>query len=767
MNAAKSSSLLKSSTTSDTRFDPFANVPLGIKLILALLLMTALSAAADIFLSNRTIRAGLSASVGEQLTAQANQVAASVTNLADREIVALQTFALNPELEERVEEINAAYDPNTDLHNEMMTMDGRWSSLDENDPLIQSRLNSNVAEELREFRTIYPDHSLLLIVDKYGALAAATDRPREFFYADKDWWKAAWNDGKGAIYIGQPIYNKSLRVFVLEIAAPLRKHENQEIVGILYTSLRLDRALKLVKNVQVSESEHAHLILPDSRLVEFETGQVVELNKDLAGQVKAASEKPIEIIYENIPRFLAVVPVRTISGESVIDKLGWSIMLYRSSEAALQPLNDTIRTTLLATLGALVLATVLGIVLTQAISRPLRGLTDAAGRIAAGDLSRRLHFKRRDEIGVLANSFDKMAESLEDRIRLEQEARTEAQLLQQAETENRQRLERAVAEFMTFTQQIAQGDLTQRLQVNYDGALGLLSQGLNGMAANLHAITSQAQETTNAIATATAQILAATTEQAASAAEQSAAITETATSVEEVKVIAQQTARQATTIAQSSQASLQVARKGAQAVNEMISGLSQIRQHVGGVSQTIQSLSSHSQTIGTIVTTLSDLADQINHLALNAAIESTRIGKEDREIAQLSQLVRDLSTRAKTSTSQVRELLIEIRNATYVASQGAEAGRQGVESGASLAGQAGEVIQHLSTEVESGAQSNVQMAAAAHQQTIGMEQIGLAMTNIQQATSQALAGTRQVEQAAQDLHALAQSLQQAIAAYRL
>jgi methyl-accepting chemotaxis protein len=50
---------------------------------------------------------------------------------------------------------------------------------------------------------------------------------------------------------------------------------------------------------------------------------------------------------------------------------------------------------------------------------------------------------------------------------------------------------------------------------------------------------------------------------------------------------------------------------------------------------------------------------------------------------------------------------------------------------------------------------------------VGMEQIGQAMANIQQATTQALASTRQAERAAQDLHTLAQKLQQTVAIYRL
>ena len=82
-------------------------------------------------------------------------------------------------------------------------------------------------------------------------------------------------------------------------------------------------------------------------------------------------------------------------------------------------------------------------------------------------------------------------------------------------------------------------------------------------------------------------------------------------------------------------------------------------------------------------------------------------------------------------------------------------------------GNSPQVIRRIAQEVESGTQANVQIAAAAQQQTAGMEQVGQAMANIQQATTQALASTRQAERAAQDLNTLAQSLQQAVAAYRL
>jgi methyl-accepting chemotaxis protein len=359
------------------------------------------------------------------------------------------------------------------------------------------------------------------------------------------------------------------------------------------------------------------------------------------------------------------------------------------------------------------------------------------------------------------------AAALELRIAAEQVAQAEAKRLQRAEIDSRMELERTVAEYLAFVQQVARGDLAQRLDVTQHGALGQLGEGLNGMAGSLHQMTCQIQEANNAIAAAAAEILAATTQQAASAAEQSAAITQTATTVEEVKVIAQQTAQQASQVARDGEVVLSVARQGSQAVETTVQGMEQIRVRVETIAQSILTLSEQTQAIGMIIATVNDLADQSNLLALNAAIEAARAGEQGRSFAVVAQHVRGLAERSKAATAQVRGILSEIQKAAQDAVLVTEEGTKGVANGTTLAAQTGQVIHRIAQEIEGGAQANVQMAAAAQQQTAGMEQIGQAMSSMQQATAQVSSSTRQVERAARDLHTLAQSLQRTIAAYQL
>lgn len=201
-------------------------------------------------------------------------------------------------------------------------------------------------------------------------------------------------------------------------------------------------------------------------------------------------------------------------GESVIRRLR-SVDWYYIHRVPIEQFYSVVRAqtsyAVLVTLVAAGLAIMVMLWFVQrSLRRPLTQLVETAGAIAGGDLSRRLQMEQRDEIGILASSFNTMADALEARITEAQTAKEEAQRSQRAEAEGRASLERSVAEYLAFVQRVAGGDLSQTLAVDRNDALGELGIGLNKMVESLRAMERQSQEAASAIAEAAAQILVTT-----------------------------------------------------------------------------------------------------------------------------------------------------------------------------------------------------------------------------------------------------------------
>jgi methyl-accepting chemotaxis protein len=351
------------------------------------------------------------------------------------------------------------------------------------------------------------------------------------------------------------------------------------------------------------------------------------------------------------------------------------------------------------------------------------------------------------------------------------EAKREIEQRAAQEQARRSLIQQTVNDYVDMMTSVSKGNLNARIPIDEqdlqsdDDPLVKLGMQINQTIASLETMLLQIGEAANRLSAASAEILASVTQQVSGSVEQSSAITQTSTTVQEVRAIAEQSVERAQEVVAAARQAAEVSRRGQTAVQETIQSMNRIRERVETISLNILELSEQTQRIGEIIDSVSQLASQSNLLALNAAVEAAHAGERGKGFSVVAAEVRSLAEQSKMATVQVKDILQEIQKATNTSVMTTEEGIKVVEQSASLAQRTQETIEQLAGVIADSVQRMMQVQAGGSQQATGIEQVSLAMQNIQTVSVQSLASTRQAEQSAQDLTQLASQLNQTLARY--
>lgn len=299
--------------------------------------------------------------------------------------------------------------------------------------------------------------------------------------------------------------------------------------------------------------------------------------------------------------------------------------------------------------------------------------------------------------------------------------------------------ETALSDINRVLAAIAQGDLTERVQEDYQGSFGELKDGCNETAENLSQMLGEIREAVDTINTASSEISQGNTDLSSRTEQQASSLEETASSMEELTSTVRQNAdnaRQANTLA-------------AKASDVAVEGGALIEQVV----QTMASINDSAQKIADIIGVIDGIAFQTNILALNAAVEAARAGEQGRGFAVVASEVRTLAQRSANAAKDIKALISDSVSK--------------INNGNDLVGKSGNTMKEVVTSIKRVNDIMAEIAAASSEQSAGLDEVGKAVTQMDEMTQQNAALVEEAAAAAESLLLQAEQLARNVARFTL
>jgi len=296
-----------------------------------------------------------------------------------------------------------------------------------------------------------------------------------------------------------------------------------------------------------------------------------------------------------------------------------------------------------------------------------------------------------------------------------------------------------LGEAVTIARNVAQGDLSGDIRSDARNEFGQLLQALGEMNTSLARIVGQVRSDADTIATASAEIGAATLDLSGRTEQQASTLEETSASVEELSSTVKQNAdnaQQANALAASASA---IAVKGGATVS--------------GVVDTMGAIQASARKIVDIIGVIDGIAFQTNILALNAAVEAARAGEQGRGFAVVASEVRILAQRSATAAKEIKALIHD--------------SVEKVDSGSQLVDQAGTTMQEVVDSIRRVADIMSEITVASQEQSMGIEQIHQAVSQMDQVTQQNAAMVEEAAGASRSLQDQAADLARLVSVFRL
>ncbi|KAF0151013.1 MAG: methyl-accepting chemotaxis sensory transducer [Ignavibacteria bacterium] len=463
------------------------------------------------------------------------------------------------------------------------------------------------------------------------------------------------------------------------------------------------------------------------------------------------------------------------------------------------------------------------IVIKRIIYTPILELTETANQISEGNTDTVIHIKSNDEIGALQTSFREMIDSMKHQeyvakqislgeLNVDVTIKSENDSLSKSlvkviatidnlmndlsqltkESKNGNLTVRAnseayqgsykliinefnstldaivepIYETTKVVEQLASGDLTNRMNGDYNGDLALIKNNINKLADSFKLAIEEVAHAVQATAIASKLISSSSEEMAAGAIEHSIQTDEIVYAIGEMTDTILKNSKNASRAAEAVKSAGILAREGGEVVNQTILGMNQVANVVKSSTELVYTLGKNSEHISMIVQVIEEIADQTNLLALNAAIEAARAGEHGLGFAVVADEVRKLSERTTKATKEITTMIKQIQQDTSSAVNSMKTGTYEVEKGKVAASSAGDALNEINHATEELVNMVTNIAAASEEQSNKSKLINQNIEGISNVAKESTKGIGQIAKSAEELINLTVTLERLVHRYK-
>lgn len=352
------------------------------------------------------------------------------------------------------------------------------------------------------------------------------------------------------------------------------------------------------------------------------------------------------------------------------------------------------------------------------VMNSIKELIKGSEKLASGDLAAPVKLDTQDELRTVAASFNAMRDSL-------------SKIINELHT--------VIADTTGVLNNVSKGDLTSKITKDYKGAFGDLKkyvnitvESLEKLIRNIHVATKTIHDEASSIAIDNNN-LAKRTEQ------QAAFLEETAASIEEVTATVKQNAENAKNANQFAKSASDVAIRGGTVVSQVV--------------QTMTTIHESSNKVTDIIGVIDHIAFQTNILALNAAVEAARAGEQGRGFAVVASEVRNLAQRTSVAAKEIKVLISD--------------SVEKVTGGTKLVDEAGKTMEEIVKAVNKVTEIMSEIANSSMEQSNGIEQVNLAVAQMDQVTQQNSTMVENAAKAAKSMENQTRHMNQLISQFKL